>query len=200
MELDELKKTWNHLEEEANYADSFDPKVIQRLMKSGYKKRLKHLLLPEIFIAVSCFYFAALFGLMFSTLETTLLENLGRMTILILLPFPVIRLALLWQFYHLGKTDKVYSETLRSFSQLKIKIQKLQQISIGLGFMLIVIIAILLTKIYNEYDVTQGKYFWIITTVIGISFSIIFYRYVVVPYNQSIQVIERLLNDLEATK
>jgi hypothetical protein len=137
---------------------------------------------------------------MFSTLETTLLENLGRMTILILLPFPVIRLALLWQFYHLGKTDKVYSETLRSFSQLKIKIQKLQQISIGLGFMLIVIIAILLTKIYNEYDVTQGKYFWIITTVIGISFSIIFYRYVVVPYNQSIQVIERLLNDLEATK
>lgn len=200
MELDELKKTWTYLGEEAGSSDSFDLKVIQRLMKSGYRNRLKKLLIPEIFIGALCFYFAALFGAMFSTLESTLLENLGRMAILSLVPFPVVRLTLLWRFYQLGQPDKAYSETLRTFSQLKISIQKLQKISIGLGFLLIVIITILLTKIYNEYDVTQGKYFWIITVLIGISFSLVFYRYVVIPYNESIREVESLLNDLEATK
>ena len=200
MELEELKKTWTHLGEEADSADSFDLKVIQRLMRSGYRNKLKKLLVPELLIGALCFYFAALFGVMFSALETTLLENLGRIAIFLLLPFPVLRLTLLWQLYQLGTPDKAYSETLRTFSQVKIKIQKLQQISIGLGFILVVIIAILLTKIYNEYDVTQGKYFWGITVLIGISLSLIFYRYVVIPYKESIREVESLLKDLEETK
>ena len=197
MELDDLKKTWSSLSEQADQSDLFESKALQKQMKSGYRFRLTRLLILELILLVFNFYFAALFFFMFAQFETTLLENLARVSILFLLVLPVLRLGFLWQFYRVSDLQKTYSQTIEYFSQFKIRFQRLQQISFGVGFLLIASIAILSTKLYNEYDVTQSANFWIITFLLGLAFLFAFYKWIIKPYNKSIKDFEDLLKDLK---
>ena len=58
-------------------------------------------------------------------------------------------------------------------------------------------LAILNVKIYGEYDVTQGQYFWLITIGCSLVFIVGFNKWIRNYYTRSINEAESLLKELE---
>ena len=197
MDLEDLKTIWNSKEEFNNNETLLDAERVNKAISSKYHSKLKKILLPEIIITGVYFYFAALIKFKFSELETTTLEIWGKLAIVLLILLPVLRLSKLWNLYQLTNPNISYSNAIKKFAIEKIKFQKLQRLNINLAFFLILSVMVLSVKIYNEYDVTQSKYFWISFVFMTVLFVVIFNRLLTKKYNPSIEEAENLLQELE---
>ena len=98
--------------------------------------------------------------------------------------------------YLLGKPDQLPANTIEKFAIQKIRFQKIQKINMGLAFFLLVAILVLAVKIYNEYDVTQGIYFWLVAVGLSLLFVFIF-RKISKKYQVAIEEAEVILSEMK---
>ncbi|MEM7655969.1 MAG: hypothetical protein AAF399_07560, partial [Bacteroidota bacterium] len=76
--------------------------------------------------------------------------------------FPALRLYRLHQLLGV-KLSRPLDEIEPIFRKRKQRFQRLQLLNGGLGFLLVIVVMVLTTKVYNEFDVVSGKTFWSIT-------------------------------------
>ena len=191
MELDDLKNAWNSLERKG-----FEPNEIRQITNKKFQSNFGKLLIPEILLTAFNLYFVALIFFRFDELDTGILPIIGAITILILLAFPVLRIYGLVNLYLLGKPDQLPANTIEKVAIQKIRFQKIQKINMGLAFFLLVAILVLAVKIYNEYDVTQGIYFWLVAVGLSLLFVFIF-RKISKKYQVAIEEAEVILSEMK---
>ncbi|MFM9987169.1 hypothetical protein [Flavobacterium sp.] len=191
MELDDLKKSWSEVSNQAK----IDTKMIDQITKYKYKSGLNKIIYPEIIGILICILGAIYIGLHFDKLDTNLLKGVGILAIVILVILPVISLMSLLQFNRIGDLNKPYSETLKDFEIQKKRFHKLLKINSTLSYLLLVTIIVLLSKLFGENDITKSKYFWIFSFSFGYIFLLFYSKWVAKYYKNSLQEVEGLLNE-----
>ncbi len=197
MSLEELRDDWNALEEKSTMNDAFTNDSINASLKSKYRSGMNRRLLLELMIMSVYIYFIGLIVFRFETLEKNYLEVLGIISVLFLGGLFVIRCIKLIGFYRSGYMDVSHTEVLQKLACQKISIQKYYLLHIIVGFFLMMFLVILNVKIYNEYDVTQSQYFWLITILGSLIFMIGVNKWIRNYYIKSIQEAEEILHELK---
>ncbi|MEM1214471.1 MAG: hypothetical protein AAGJ82_02210 [Bacteroidota bacterium] len=196
MALEELQRQWDAAGQQN--LPTLAPDKIKNMIQARYRRHLWQVIWPEIVGSLVCLYFAALTCVFFHQLDTPFLRMVGVVGVLLLLAFPLLSLVPLVRMYRLGQPQQPFRDQLADFARQKVSFLRVQQVSVGLGFVLFNAMIIICTKIYNEQDVTQEKYFWAIALVVGFScvycLNYLSRRY----YGRKIAAAEQLLLDLQA--
>ena len=198
MELDDLKNTWKDIDNQLKKQQNLNPKMIDQMMKTKYYSRLKKIAYSEIIGIIICFAGASYVVLNFSKLDTTFLQGVGIISILLLLILSVISLISLQQFNMKENVDEPYAETLKVFAIKKIRFHKFQRINITLSYLLLVTTIILLSKFFSGKDITDSKYFWVFSFSFGYIFLLFYSKWVMKYYNKTLRQTEKLLLELQS--
>lgn len=196
MELDDLKNTWDDINNQARKQENLNPKMINQMTQIKFKARLNKVAYPEIVGTILAFILAANIGLNLDKLNTPFLQSLGIMCILILVIQPAISLGILWQLNMIGDVNKSYAETLKKFAIQKLRFFKFQKISLVSSYILLGFLMILIPKFLGK-DVNDNKYIWSFTIFFGYIFLYVFSRWVLKSYGKALQQAEELLKELE---
>lgn len=198
MELDDLKNTWEDVNNQVKKQQNLSPKMIDQMTQTKYYANLKKIAYPEITGVIICFIGAVFIGLNFSKLNTTFLQGVGIISTLLLLTLPVISLISLRQFNMIGDVNKPYAETLKKFAVQKIRFHKFQRVNMNLSYLLLVTIIILLSKFFGGKDITGSGYFWIFSFSFGYIFLLFYSKWVSKYYHKTLRQTEELLQELES--
>ena len=198
MELDDFKNTWDDISNKVKVNQSFNLKQFDKMNKTKFQSSLNKILFPEIFGAAFCIGFAIYIGYNFTKLETIAYQIVGIITILLFIILPVISLISILQLYKVADLNKPYSETLKDFAIGKMKFCKLQKLNLALCYLLVVAVILLVTRLFGRNEITDSKYFFVMTFGFGLSFLIIFSKWVAKHYNKRIRQTEDLLKELQA--
>ncbi len=195
MELDDLKKSWEEVNKEANKQQKFTPKMIDEMTRTKYNSSLRKVIYPEIIGVIICIAGAVFIVFNFYKLDTTFFQAVGVATILLLLILSVISLKALRRL-NIGNVNKPYVEALKEFAIQKIRFHKFQKINITLSYLLLVTTIILLSKIVGGKDIANGSYFGIAFSL-GFVFLFSYSKWVSKHYTNTLKKTEELLKELE---
>ncbi len=198
MELDDLKNTWKDIDNQLKKQQNLNPKMIDQMTKTKYYSSLKKIAYSEIIGVIICFAGAAYVVVNFSKLDTTFLQGVGIISILLLLTLSVISLISLRQFNMKENVNEPYAETLKVFAIKKIRFHKFQRINITLSDLLLVATIILLSKFFSGKDITDSKYFWVFSFSFGYIFLLFYSKWVMKYYNKTLRQTEELLLELQS--
>jgi uncharacterized membrane protein len=198
MELDDLKNTWKGIDNQLKNQQNLNPKMIDQMTKTKYYSSLKKIAYSEIIGVIICFAGAAYVVLNFSKLDTTFLQGVGLISILLLLTLSVISLMSLRQFNMKENVNEPYAKTLKVFAIKKIRFHKFQRINVTLSYLLLVTTIILLSKFFGGKDITDSKYFWTISFSFGYIFLLFYSKWVMKYYNKTLRQTEELLLELQS--
>ncbi|MEO6357639.1 MAG: hypothetical protein ABIO56_13480 [Ferruginibacter sp.] len=198
MELDDLKNTWNNLNNQVTLNQNFNIKQFDKMNKLKFQSSLNKILLPEIIGTIVCVGFAIYIGYHFEKLDTITYQIIGIVTILLLLILSVISLMSILPLYKVADLNKSYSETLMDFATKKISFRKLQKLNLLLSYLLLVAVILLSTRLFGRNEITDSKYFFVFTFSFAFSFFLIFTKWVIKNYKKSIRKTEDLLKELTA--
>ena len=162
MNFDELQNSWEALDQQAQAHPSLGNEQLRKQLQKHYRRTLGRILWPEWLALLICGYFAALFVYQFSTFDQLFLQVVASITIGLLIAFPVLRLWLLHALLGVKLTQPLEAVE-PIFRNRKQRFQRLQMLNGGLGFLLVIAVMVLTTKVYNEFEVVSGKTFWSIT-------------------------------------
>jgi hypothetical protein len=196
MELDDLKNTWNDINDQAKQKQIVNIKMINKMTTTKYNSNLKKVAYPEISGVIICLAGGAYIGLNFGKLDTTFLQGTGIISILLLLTLSVISIISIQQLSMSGNVNKTYAETLKEFAIKKLRFLKFQKINITLSYLLLVTVIILLSKFFSGRDITDSKYFWIFSFSFGYIFLLFYSKWVSKHYNKTLSQAEELLKEL----
>lgn len=197
MSLEELKEDWDSLAENVKIEETFSSEQINASLKSKYRSRINRTLLLESLMMSVYIYFMVLIVYRFDVLEKSYLQILGIVSVIVLVLLFVIRMIKLVGIYRWGYLMDSYAEQVQKLAIQKIRIQKFYLLNIIFGFFLLMSLVILNVKIYNEYDVTQNKYFWLISIASSLLFIVIINQWIRNYYTKAIDEAEVLLKELE---
>jgi len=197
MELDDLKNTWEDMDNQVKKQQNLNPQMIDKMTTSKYYSGLKKIAYPEIIGVIVCLAGASYILLNFGKLDTSFLRGTGIISILVLLTLSVISLISIRQFSMRGNVNKPYAETLKIFATQKIRFHKFQRINIILSYLLLVTTIILLSKFFSGKDITNSKYFWTFSFSFGYIFLLFYSKWVMKYYNKTLRQAEELLQELQ---
>jgi len=197
MELDDLKNTWKGIDNQLKNQQNLNPKMIDQMTKTKYYSSLKKIAYSEIIGILVCFAGAAYVALNFGKLDTTFLQGVGIVSILLLLTLSVISVISLRQFSMKENVNEPYAETVKVFAITKLRFHKFQRINITLSYLLLVITIILLSKFFGGNDITDSKYFWVFSFSFGYIFLLFYSKWVMKYYNKTLKQTEELLLELQ---
>ena len=195
MELDNFKNTWDDIGNKVKINQRFNLKKLDKMDKTKFQSSLNKILLPEIFGTVFCIGFAIYIGYNFSKLETITYQVAGIVAILLFVILPIISLISILRIYKVADINKPYSETLKNFAVGKIKFCKLQKLNFTLCYLLAVTVILLSTRLFGRNDITDSKYFFIVTYGFAHIVLLFFSKGVAKNYNKTIKQAEELLKE-----
>ncbi|HTO16331.1 MAG TPA: hypothetical protein VLZ83_11200 [Edaphocola sp.] len=196
MELDDLKNTWNNggnKEQQQNLTS----KLIDQMTQKKYNSKINKIAYPEIIGSVICLLATIFIGLNFYKLDTTFLQGVGVISILVLLTLSVVSFLSLRQLKITNDFSKPYAETLKIFATQKLEFYKLQKINMTLSYLLLVTVIILVSKFFSGRDITDSKYFWTFSFSFGYIFLLFFSKFVTRFYKSTLRKSEELLQELQ---
>lgn len=196
MELDDLKKTWDNQNDKAK-KQILTSKIIDRMTQTKYNSKINKIAYPEILGSIICLIAIIFIGFNFHKLDTTFLQGVGVISILILLTLSVVSFLSLRQLKMTNDFNKPYAETLKIFATQKIEFYKLQKINLTLSYLLLVTVIILISKFFSGRDITDSKYFWTFSFTFGYIFLLFFSKFVVKFYKNTLRKTEELLQELQ---
>lgn len=196
MELDDLKNTWDNQNDKAK-KEILTLKIIDRMTQTKYNSKINKIAYPEILGSIICLIAIIFIGFNFHKLDTTFLQGVGVISILILLTLSVVSFLSLRQLKMTNDFNKPYAETLKIFATQKIEFYKLQKINLTLSYLLLVTVIILISKFFSGRDITDSKYFWTFSFTFGYIFLLFFSKFVVKFYKNTLRKTEELLQELQ---
>jgi hypothetical protein len=197
MELDDLKNTWDNQsnkEEQQNLTS----KLIDQMTQEKYNSKINKIAYPEIIGSLICLIAIIYIGINFYKLDSNFLKGVGIISILVLMTLSIVSLLSLRQLKMTKDFNRPYAETLRIFATQKLEFYKLQKINMTLSYLLLVTIIILISKFFNNRDITDSKYFWTFSFSFGYIFLLFLSKFVTKFYKTTLTKTEELLQELGA--
>lgn len=196
MELDDLKNTWNNMNDRVTEQQNIHLKNFDKMSQNKFHSSLKKIILPEILGSIVCIVCAVYIVYNFDKLDTITFQIVGVTAVLLLLILPVLSLMSIQQIYKVGDASRTYAETLKEFTVQKIKFCKLQKLNLTLSYLLLVMVILLSARLFGRNEITDSKYFWIFSMSFGYIFLVFFAKWVGKQYNNTIRETEDLLKEL----
>ncbi len=198
MELEDLKQNWNSMNTESAVSDKLTGEIIDQMTQRKINSKINKIRTPEITGGLVCILGLVFIGYNFDKLDSTFLQSIALITILLLMALPLLSFLSLKQFdLNDDPKDKPYIETIKQFAVQKLRFQKYQQINIFLCYLLLVGVVILLPKFFSGKDLSQSKTFWMFAFSFGYILLMLFSRWVKKYYAKSLNQAEELLREVK---
>ncbi|SEG05025.1 hypothetical protein [Flavobacterium urumqiense] len=197
MQLDELKNTWDNPNNPAEQKQHLTTKMIEQMTQKKYNSKIKKIAYPEIIGVIICLISVLFIGINFYKLDTTFLQGAGIVSVLLLATLSILSLLSLRQLTIPEDVNRPYAATLKIFATQKLQFFKLQKINAVLSYLLLVSILILMSKYFDDRDITGIKYFWIYSFSFGYLFLLFYSKWVAKYYKKTVKQSEELLQDLQ---
>lgn len=199
MDIEELQATWTQMGEELDKQKRLTSEIIMKMTQQEYKSRLDKITIPEK-LGTLVSYAAAIFILSkFNALDTILLKICGFITLVILIVLPYLSLKYLKRMRNLDIANISYKDGIVAFTKSKLQFQKLLRVSAYLGFVLMLIILPVTTKLIDGEDIfapgQDNSWLWFLP--LGIGFYYFFTKKVIGNYSNNINKAGNLLKELE---
>ncbi len=196
MGIEDLKSDWNSLGNTTNQKKITNDQI-RSILKSKYRVFLIKVFVFEILILFAYLYFTALIIFTFHQLKIHYLEVLSIMAIAIMLVLFITRLKNLIDSYRIRFSNHSYVTAVKKLAKQKIYAQKYYLFNVISSFLLLVILSILTVKIYNEYDLIQNRYFWVIITSCSLLLALFINKWIRNSYAKVVREAEDLLQEIQ---
>jgi len=199
MEIEELQATWNQISEELEKQKKLTNEIILKMTHKNYKDKLNKIAIPEKISAVFTYVVAAILLLRFYELDTLPLQICGVITLAILIVLPYFSLKYLSDMQNLNVSQLSYKESIVKHEKSKQRYQRFLKFSVYAGFVLMLIIIPVASKIFNGDDIftePQGN-FWYWFLPLGLVFYYLFTRKIIGCYDSNIKKAGMILKELE---
>ncbi|MFX0556988.1 hypothetical protein ACOCEA_09320 [Maribacter sp. CXY002] len=153
MEIEELQKAWEHMSHELEHQKKLTDEIIMKMTKDKFKSKFRKLATYESIGAAICYGVSVLVLFNFNKLDTWYLMVCGIVTIAFLTILPTLVLGALREIQNVDISNGTYKENLVTYSKAKNKLLKLQQIGIGLNFLVMFLVVPVTTKILSNKNV-----------------------------------------------
>ena len=161
MSLEDLRNVWDTIDGAENRKE-LSVHQINDILKNKYRSFFRQLLIFETPLLLAQLYCIALVMVGYDQLQRAYLEGLAVVTVMVLLFLIFMRIKKVWNTYSSGFVNNSHSEAFKKLASQKIQSHRFYFLNIIFGFFLVLILIILAIKIYNEYDLIQSIYFWLI--------------------------------------
>ncbi len=198
MEIEELQATWNQISEELEKQKKLTNEIILKMTHKNYKDKLNKIAIPEKISAVFTYVFAAILLLRFYELDTLPLQICGVITLAILIVLPYFSLKYLSDMQNLNVSQLSYKESIIKHEKSKQRYQRFLKFTVYAGFVLMLIIIPVASKIFNGDDIftePQGN-FWYWFLPLGLVFYYLFTRKIIGCYDSNIKKAGMILKEL----
>lgn len=198
MELEEMKNLWQEMSSEIQKQKTLTDKMILEMTQQKYRSKLQHIRVPEIIATFVCFGAAGLIIWNFSAFDTWYLMAFAFASVSLLLLMPVLSLRAINRMQRLNVAEKSYRETLQEFAKRKAHFLGVQRLSFYLGFLLLVAILPVFSKMMGGKDIMQSGGLGLWAVILGLVCFLFFARWVYRAYkgvaNQAATILEELEN------
>lgn len=153
MELEELQSAWTQMSDELNHQKKLTNQIILDMTKQKYQNKFSSISKYETLGAVVCFAIAFFVLLNFVKLDTWYLQICGVLTLLFLIVLPAMVLTTLKRIKNIDIVNGSYKENLKFYLKTKNRLLRLQQIGIAVGFIGLLFIVPVTSKIISNKNV-----------------------------------------------
>lgn len=199
MEQEELQAAWSQMSTELEHQKKLTNKIIMDMTQEKYRNRFRTLTNYESIGAIICYGACILLLMNFEKLDTWYLFTCGIISLLFMTILPTLVLKYLFNIRKLDIVNGSFRNNLINFIKAKNNLLRLQQIAIGIGFLMLFIFVPVSSKILSNTDIFQSEFK--ITHAIGLFvaliFMVIFCRWGYRGYIKVTTSAESLLKDLE---
>jgi len=196
MSLDKLKENWDNLEEDAHGQSSLSQKGVKEIIQEKYKISIYKLMLPDLVSLAFGGYFTALLVFQFHLLTPRYLAITGVLLITVFLTLPIARLILILNLFRLKALNETYVSILEKFIRTEILLKRLNHFKILSSVLMVFCLSVIMVKIYNEFDIIKSTGFWIVSFLLGLGFSGVFYKWVLLPFKKNLKLSKEFLKQL----
>jgi len=197
MEIDDLKDTWDQLNNQVKKGKDLNPEVMNQFTKARYNRGLKKIIYPEIIGLIICLLGATYIEFNFNKLDTIFFQATGIAAVVVLFTLSVISLVSIRRLDGTGDVSIPYAAALKIFAMKKMQFLRLQRINLTLSYLLLVAIIILLPKLFGTRNlISDNPYLWTFSFTIGYIFLLFFSKWVFKSYSKTLQQTEELLEEL----
>ena len=197
MNVEDLQTIWKEMSDELDKQKKLTHEIIMQMTKQRYKTQLQKIANYEGPGAVLCFIIGI--GLLANLykLDTWYEMICGVFTIVFLLVYPFLSLGSIRAMKRINITEGKYTETLRAFTKARNNFLLIQRIGIGLGFVLIITILPVATRIIKGKDLFQATGVWIWYTPLMLILAILISRWGYGHYKRITKSAGNILGELE---
>jgi hypothetical protein len=197
MELDDLKKSWQQVNDQQGKRQQLNPALIEQITLAKYRSGINKIAYPEMAGVLVCLAGVVFVLFNFGKLNTVFLKGTGILSILVLAAVSVISLLSISQFNATRDLSKPYADTLKEFAIKKIRFHKFQRLNFILCHLLMVTVIILLSAFFGVRGIAGSKYFLIFSFSLGYLFLLFYSKGVFRYYNHSLRRAEALLKEVK---
>ena len=199
MEIEELQSAWVQMSQELDHQKKLTNEIILDMTKQKYQNKFNILTKYETVGAFVCFIVAFFVLLNFGKLDTWYLKICGILTLSFLIVLPVLVLSTLKKIKNIDITKGSYKENLKVYLQTKNRLLKLQQVGMAIGFVGLLFIVPVTSKIISNKNVLLTnlkveQYVIFATTLVALVF---FCKWAYKGYLKITQSAQDLIKDLE---
>lgn len=155
MDLDHMKKTWNEIDELRSQETLLDEASIRRITHEKSSSRLRLIMVSECIGVLMALAMIGYLAIHFHKLDNwfTLISGYGTLTVLLISVAMGSRI--ISQAYQVNIKEKTYSATLAAFSRLKKSLGFYKRMSIGVSFLLPVLIIPVFYKLWLGKNILE---------------------------------------------
>ena len=199
MEIEELKAAWVQMSNELEQQKKLTNDIILNMTKQKYQNKFILVTKYETIGALVCFIISIFIVINFNKLDTWYLQICGALTLSFLIILPLMVLKTLTKIKNIDISKGSYKENLSLYLKTKNRLLKLQQIGIGIGFVGLLFIVPVTSKIISNKDVfliSFNKEQYIVFTITLVIFAF-FCKWAYSGYRKITQSAQEVIKDLE---
>ena len=199
MELEELQSAWTQMSDELNHQKKLTNQIILDMTKQKYQNKFSTITKYETLGAVVCFAIAFFVLLNFGKLDTWYLQICGVLTLSFLIVLPAMVLTTLKRIKNIDILNGSYKENLKFYLKTKNRLLRLQQIGMAVGFIGLLFIVPVTSKIISNKNVfiTNLKTEQYVVFTVTLIVMVFFFRWAYKGYIKVTQSAQELIQELE---
>ena len=197
MNVEDLQAIWTEMSEELEKQKKLTHEIIMQMTKQRYKSQLQKITNYEGLGAVLCFIIGIGLLANLNKLDTWFEMICGVFTVVFLLVYPFLSLGSIRAMKRININEGKYTETLKAFTKARNNFLLVQRIGIGLGFVLIITILPVATRILKGKDLFQAAGVWMWYTPMMLLFAILISRWGYRHYKRITKSAGNILSELE---
>ena len=197
MKVEDMQSIWTEMSEELEKQKKLTHEIIMQMTQQRYKSKLQKISNYEGTGAVLCFIIGIGLLANLNKLDTWYEMICGVFTVGFLLVYPFLSLGSIRAMKRINIIEGKYTDTLKAFTKARNNFLLVQRIGIALGFILIITILPVATRILKGKDLFQATGVWIWYTPMIVVLAILVSRWGYRHYKRITKSAGNILSELE---